>query len=80
MKTTLLSLWAGSRHHDTSRCVASEAHCSFVEATAKVLTKDGWLNSEDLGYVDSEGSLFVKGRGVSGFATIFLSAVLPCVL
>ena len=35
----------------------------FSEAIRKVLTQDGWFNSEDLGYLDNEGFIYVSGRG-----------------
>ena len=32
------------------------------EATSAVFTKDGWFRTGDMGVIDSDGSLFLKGR------------------
>jgi long-chain acyl-CoA synthetase len=40
------------------------------EATAQVIDKDGWLHTGDLGSIDSEGNIYIRGRN----KTMILSA------
>ncbi|KAL1673407.1 hypothetical protein EV122DRAFT_294177 [Schizophyllum commune] len=39
-----------------------QEYCNDSQATARVLTRDGWLRTGDIGYLDSEGFLYIKDR------------------
>ncbi|MDD2322150.1 MAG: AMP-binding protein [Bacteroidales bacterium] len=39
------------------------------EATAQAIDNEGWLHSGDLGIIDSEGNIFIKGRSKSMILT-----------
>lgn len=45
-----------------SRIERNEGYYKDEAATSKVITKDGWLRSGDIGLMDEEGFLYIKDR------------------
>ncbi|KAK7038788.1 hypothetical protein VNI00_010675 [Paramarasmius palmivorus] len=56
--------FSGEDYYNHPGSVGLSLTCRLVdtEATAKTLTRDGWLKTGDIGYVDEEGYVYVKDR------------------